>query len=307
MGSGTQRLPGAGGVHPRTAAGVLKRTVAIETRPGGRRRSASPPKERMRADDRASLETRQRKDRTLTPERLRARWADEAATVGIPTARGGRRTGVSPDVTSRTAGPGGGVRRAGGPRDGAVRDPGPVRGGPRRRAGRRHGAGRLTVDRDRGLAAVPASRTGGATRPRDGTGSAAAAGVVHRRAARLEDRVSRPNWPTCAAHRSGCACDDEAVEAPRARGLGRDRRTACGLLCSRSAGGPDAGRPGRARQDRPQVAAARRWRGGRPVVAMATTNKAVAELRAVGLDAETIARFRLAGDQVSPVVGGDRR
>ena len=37
----------------------------------------------MRADDRASLATRQRKDETLTPERLRDRWHDEATTVGL--------------------------------------------------------------------------------------------------------------------------------------------------------------------------------------------------------------------------------
>ena len=39
---------------------------------------------------------------------------------------------------------------------------------------------------------------------------------------------------------------------------------------------------------------------GRPVVALATTNKAVAELRAVGLDASTIARFRLDGAKIPP-------
>jgi conjugative relaxase-like TrwC/TraI family protein len=38
---------------------------------------------RMRADDRASVVTRPDKDRTLTPERLRDRWAGEALTVGL--------------------------------------------------------------------------------------------------------------------------------------------------------------------------------------------------------------------------------
>ena len=37
----------------------------------------------MRADDRASLATRQRKDETLTPERLRDRWHGEATAVGL--------------------------------------------------------------------------------------------------------------------------------------------------------------------------------------------------------------------------------
>jgi hypothetical protein len=37
----------------------------------------------MRADDRASLATRQKKDKSATPEQLRQRWAAEAAAVGL--------------------------------------------------------------------------------------------------------------------------------------------------------------------------------------------------------------------------------
>ncbi|HSS08270.1 MAG TPA: MobF family relaxase, partial [Acidimicrobiales bacterium] len=44
-------------------------------------------KERMRADEAASLATRRRKDRSLTPERLRDRWRAEAAQVGLKTGR----------------------------------------------------------------------------------------------------------------------------------------------------------------------------------------------------------------------------
>jgi hypothetical protein len=59
-----------------------KRTVAIETvlEAGP---EAVTAKERMKADDRASLATRERKDPNLTPETLRDRWADEATRAGI--------------------------------------------------------------------------------------------------------------------------------------------------------------------------------------------------------------------------------
>ena len=79
------------GVTPEQRRAFSKRTRAIETvlEAGD---EAVTPKERMRADDRASLVTRQRKDHTLTPERLRARWEDEAAAVGIPTPARLRRT-----------------------------------------------------------------------------------------------------------------------------------------------------------------------------------------------------------------------
>ena len=61
-----------------------KRTVAIETRLEADGELAFPTRrERMRADDRASLSTRERKDKTLTPERLRDRWHAEAHAVGL--------------------------------------------------------------------------------------------------------------------------------------------------------------------------------------------------------------------------------
>ena len=61
-----------------------KRTVAIETHLEAAGEVAFDSNaERMRADDRASLRTRQHKDTTLTPERLRDRWASEAAAVGL--------------------------------------------------------------------------------------------------------------------------------------------------------------------------------------------------------------------------------
>src|SRR3546814_1675860 len=46
----------------------------------------------MKADDRASLATRDRKNKELTPEALRERWADEAARAGITPGRNLLRT-----------------------------------------------------------------------------------------------------------------------------------------------------------------------------------------------------------------------
>ncbi|MGH9136168.1 MAG: MobF family relaxase [Acidimicrobiales bacterium] len=61
-----------------------KRTVAIETRLEAAGEVVFDSKKaRMQADERASLDTRGRKDKTLTPERLRDRWNVEAATVDL--------------------------------------------------------------------------------------------------------------------------------------------------------------------------------------------------------------------------------
>ncbi|HUR18915.1 MAG TPA: MobF family relaxase [Acidimicrobiales bacterium] len=59
-----------------------KRTVAIETRLEANGELVFDSKaERMRADERASLATRARKDKALTPELLRQRWITEAEQV----------------------------------------------------------------------------------------------------------------------------------------------------------------------------------------------------------------------------------
>jgi len=64
--------------------GFSKRTVAIETHLEAAGELAFDSKtDRMRADDRAARATRDRKDKTLTPERLRDRWRGEAEAVGL--------------------------------------------------------------------------------------------------------------------------------------------------------------------------------------------------------------------------------
>ena len=74
-----------------------KRTTAIETHLEAAGEVVFDSKaQRMRADDHASITTRDKKDRELTPERLRDRWHDEANAVGLRpgTARG--RSGARP-------------------------------------------------------------------------------------------------------------------------------------------------------------------------------------------------------------------
>jgi conjugative relaxase-like TrwC/TraI family protein len=62
-----------------------KRTQAIEEYLAGAGPEHPTPKQRMRADDAASLATRPRKDGSLTPEVLRQRWQAEADAVGMAT------------------------------------------------------------------------------------------------------------------------------------------------------------------------------------------------------------------------------
>lgn len=72
------------GFEPEQLRAFSKRTVAIETRLEAEGELVFDSKaERMRADDRASLATRDPKDKSLTPEVLRERWVAEARAVGL--------------------------------------------------------------------------------------------------------------------------------------------------------------------------------------------------------------------------------
>jgi conjugative relaxase-like TrwC/TraI family protein len=73
------------GFDPAWLRTFSKRTVAIEEHLAGAGPENPTPKQRMRADEAASLATRPRKDGSLTPELLRDRWQAEADQVGLPT------------------------------------------------------------------------------------------------------------------------------------------------------------------------------------------------------------------------------
>jgi conjugative relaxase-like TrwC/TraI family protein len=61
-----------------------KRTVQIEAHLTAHGGLPADPKQRMRADEAASVATRPRKDPSLTPVVLRSRWDREAERVGLP-------------------------------------------------------------------------------------------------------------------------------------------------------------------------------------------------------------------------------
>ena len=75
-----------------------KRTVAIEEHLAGAGPEDPTPKQRMRADDAASLATRPSKDRSYTPEMLRERWQSESDQIGMPVGHG-----LEAEVCGRTA------------------------------------------------------------------------------------------------------------------------------------------------------------------------------------------------------------
>ena len=61
-----------------------KRTAQIEAHLAATGQVLTDRKARMQADEAASLATRARKDRSLTPNRLRGRWDREAVAAGLP-------------------------------------------------------------------------------------------------------------------------------------------------------------------------------------------------------------------------------
>ncbi len=291
------------GFTPEQRRAFSKRSTAIETvLEAGE--EAVTAKERMRADDRASLVTRQKKDPALTPNRLRSRWGDEAAEVGIPSEGRLRRTvchraapAERPDRAEVFA---------------ALVDPERGLCATRARFGRAHvvervaalSAGRLTVTEIEDLAAeflrtelvvrlIPSLAPGQRKPPEWST-------FEHRQ---LEDRVLSDL--DAVRNRSDRGIDPDHVGAVISGGsvcLGADQQAAVGLLCGPGAGLRVVLAPaGHGKTALTATAAEAMTAAGRPVLALATTNKAVAELRAAGLDASTIARFRL---DAAPLAAG---
>lgn len=286
------------GFTPEQRRAFSKRTAAIEAvlEAGD---EAVTAKDRMRADDRASLATRRRKDLTLTPDRLRSRWRDEAAAAGIGTPARLRRT------VCHQAAP------AGIPRPdevfAALADPETGLCANEARFGHAHvvervaalSGGSLTVGEIEELAEaflrselvvrlVPQREPGQRKPPQWST-------VEHRR---LEDRV----LDCLASLRDDPAepiADGRLVSGAVASAkhhLGDDQRAAVETLCGRGARLRVVLAPaGHGKTAMTAAAAAAATAAGHDVVVLASTNKAVNELRAAGLDASTIARFRLDG------------
>ncbi len=275
-----------------------KRTAAIEARLEAAGEVAFESKrDRMRADDRAALATRERKNNALTPERLRARWSQEAAAVGIGRAR---------DVESRVVGRQRGVGAAPSREEvfAALVDPLTGLCAHEPRFGEAH-----VVER---IAAISGGRLS-VERITELTGEFLASDLVVRLASEIAPGQRRPpEWSTLAHRRledhvlrglqiltrtPGQAVDptvlDVAIRA-EARPLSDDQAVAVRVLCEpgpalRSVIAP----AGYGKTTAVHAAALASANSGRRVLGLATTNKAVAELRAAGVEATTIARFAL--------------
>jgi len=273
-----------------------KRTSQIDTyleRSGG---VYSTAVERMRADHLASLATRAVKDPTLSPERLRGRWADEAAAVGLD----------GSEVIER--GVLGRYRHQPAVRFEAVAvaltDPDDGLCANDSRFGEAHviervaalGAGRLSVDQIRTL-----------------TAEFLASDDVVRLSVDVAEAVRTPPQFTTAAHltlerrvidrldrligRHARGLDRGHVEGAivaEAAGLGPDQADAVRVLCGPGPAVRSLIAPaGFGKTTAVHAAACGATMCGLPVVGVATTNRAVAELRDVGVPAMTIARLAM--------------
>ena len=283
------------GFAPGQLRAFSKRTSQIDDyleRSGGVYHTAM---QRMRADREASLATRPAKDRELTPERLRDRWASEAAAVGLDA---GVLAGAVLDRAAPAASLGFDEVVA------ALTDAESGLCANDSRFGEAHvvervaalGAGRLTVAQIRGLAAdflasehvvlLTADPDEAMRTPVQWT-TAAHLGLERRVLDRLEWLIDRPVDGLDAQH------VERAIRSG-AIGLAGDQADAVRLLCGpgpalRSLIAP----AGFGKTTAVHAAAVAGSSCGMAVLGVATTNQAVAELRNVGVPAITIARLAL--------------
>ncbi len=273
-----------------------KRTVAIEAELEAAGAIYHSAAERMRADDAASLATRPAKDHSLTPALLAKRWEAEARAVGldgpevVEAAVVGRRERVpelsADDVVAGLLDPDTGL---------CAND---ARFSEAKVVERicAASAGRLTTEEILGLARdflasehvvrlVP--ETTSATRRRPPEWSTA----VHRDLEnhvldRLEHLVDSPS------PRLDAGVVDAALAAEGR--LGTDQVAAVRALCGPGPALRSLIAPGGfGKTTAVHAGASACTAAGRPVLGLATTNQAVSGLRAVGLEATTIARLRL--------------
>ncbi len=280
-----------------------KRTAQIEAHLAATGQVLTDGKARMQADEAASLATRARKDRSLTPNRLRGRWDREAVAAGLPVgdallAAVTRPAPVAPigraelrALFDRLVDPEAGLC-AHGSRFGEAQVVEAVAA---------WGAGRLTVaDIETLSGAFLASDRVVRLVNRDSTGRAPGqwSTVAHRR---LEDRVL--DHLAVLEQRQVAPLDQTAVTAALARAgrLGDDQAAAVALLAGPGAGLRALIAPaGYGKTTTLAAAVDAAPRAGRPVLAVSTTNQAVGQLRQVGIPATTVARFALDHDELPP-------
>jgi conjugative relaxase-like TrwC/TraI family protein len=268
-----------------------KRTVEIEAELAARSAVYESPALRMQADDEASLATRRVKNPSLTPNLLAGRWHTEAATVDLAIGRVLDRRVCWRDPALPPLSCDDIVRAlvdeeiglcAHTPR---FAEPDVIE----------HVAalstGRLTVDEIRDITArfleseqvvrlVPARSPSGWEPARWSTTAHRA--LEDATLALLDRLQARPGSHVSTTTLTG------AIE------LGADQRHAIEVLCGAGGSVRAVLAPaGYGETAMVHAAAHAAWAHGRPVVAVATTAKAVAELADVGLRASTIARLRL--------------
>ena len=274
-----------------------KRSAQIEAELEAKGALYESPALRMRADDEASLATRTAKDHSLTPTLLQGRWREEAAAVGLADGHGSGGGGVLEGAAAWTRPTWDEVAATlVDPDVGLVLPVGPLH--PSRR-GRAHlrcfrwpaqcGGGRHDGR------AVPRLRAGGALDPRRGGGPAPAGAVVDRRPPGTWKTARSPSWARWLAATS-LLSKTPSLEAALAAApaLGEDQAAAVKVLAGEGGGLRAVLAPaGYGKTTMLHAAAQAAAADGHPVVAVATTAKAVAELAGAGLDARTIARLRL--------------
>ena len=306
------------GYYPGWLRSFSKRTQAIEEYLAGAGPESPDPKRRMRADDAASLATRPRKDGSLTPEALRARWQAEADEIGMPAGHA-----LEAQVCGRII-PMLRPRLEWDDVVDALIEPEEGLCARRARFNEAHvvehiaalGGGRLTVEtiEDLARAFIDSEHTVALADP-TGRRSAQYSTVDHllleRRVLDLVEHLSAT--PVSAV---ALALVNQAIAA-ESPGLGADQAAAARALC---AAGPAIrtviAPAGFGKTTTIHAAASAASAAGRPVIGLAATNHAAGELRHAGIDAETIARFALDGarlpagavvvlDEVSQVATSD--
>ncbi|HUP86737.1 MAG TPA: MobF family relaxase [Acidimicrobiales bacterium] len=291
--NGTREMTGLTATQLRTFS---KRTVAIEEHLAALAIDHADRAAVMRADEAASLATRPAKDPSRTPEEMAATWAAEADAVALPTG-----AALTKAVCGRDT-PGRGVSKE----EVGVRLVDPETGlcARRSRFGEAHvveavaslGGGRLDatgiVAHTREFLASPhAIRLidpdpgAGRTRSRQWSTAAHLALEAHV----LERLGQLAALPAAGVH-PGVVERALAAEGS----LGADQAEAIRALCAPGAALRLLAAPaGFGKTTAVHAAAAAQVASGWRVLGLATTNQAASELRDVGLDAVTLARFRI--------------
>jgi conjugative relaxase-like TrwC/TraI family protein len=272
-----------------------KRSAQIEAELEAKGALYESPALRMAADDEASLATRTGKDHSLTPSLLAGRWRAEAGQVSLP---------VGPELEKAVCFGNPGWDRPGWEEiSEALTDP--EVGMCAYSARFTHAdvveqicaisGGRLELEEVTALAerflaselSVRLTRDDDAGRRRAPQWSTAAHRALEDRTLGLADTLAARRVPAISA-----AAVEQALMAEP--GLGGDQVAAVRVLSDEGAGLRCVLAPaGYGKTTMLHTVARAATAEGRPVVAVATTAKAVAELAGAGLDARTIARLRL--------------